>query len=377
MTAPALIDAFVAAKQDLQKAAVTLRWATPADVVGHQERLARLIDDATTSSYPEPFDLDVPADGALDDLLLRARDTARAALNGVVREAALDDIDTTAALVSALAARDGARYSAASVRRHGRPSADTTAWAEAILADLPSDPEAEPEPATVDADALSRAIRCALDGYALGWDVSVTDRLAARMSTSGSERRLNVRADGRVSTRDVARLTAHEVGGHVLRWENAWRQNEPLLAIPLGDTTPTEEGLALLAEGECGVQRDSDLRMYAGRVRAVQIAAEQGILQVARALAPHLGAGVAAAIAIRVKRGLPDPNEPGGLTKDHAYLSGLHSVRQLTADDVRLLRATKWPVDLLGELRARRNAGEVVPAALLPDVARLRISRED
>lgn len=62
-------------------------------------------------------------------------------------------------------------------------------------------------------------------------------------------------------------------------------------------------------------------------------------------------------LAIRVKRGLRDPNRPGGATKDHGYLSGLLKLRQMPADDVAALRATKWPIVMLPVIRELFDEG--------------------
>jgi hypothetical protein len=73
-------------------------------------------------------------------------------------------------------------------------------------------------------------------------------------------------------------------------------------------------------------------------------------------------------IAIRVKRGLVDPNSPGGLTKDHGYLTGLELVEELATDPakVRLLYATKWPVDMLAVAEDLAQVGALRFPSLAP-----------
>lgn len=371
MTQRRHLDDFVIAYRALQNATPTLRWATPANVVGHQQLLERLIGDERVVDYPATFEMQTSSIEVPREELAHARALAERTLTGTARAFALESINGIEEIADALTRRDGVRYTAVSVARYGMPSATVCAWAERLLAERRAEPEKAGD--LLDATQLAQAVRQVLAANGLRWDVVVTAGMASRMSTSGADRRLRIRADATFSPRDAKRLIAHEIGGHVFRWENAWRQAEPLLSLPLGDTTPTEEGLALLAERECGVQRDLDLHIYAGRAIAVRMAAEHGILEVARALSPWLGPTLAASAAIRVKRGLTDPNEPGGLTKDHAYLSGLHILEQLAAEDIRLLRATKWPLDLIEELRGRRDRGEDVAARYVPDASLLRV----
>jgi hypothetical protein len=99
---------------------------------------------------------------------------------------------------------------------------------------------------------------------------------------------------------------------------------------------------------------------------------------VIRELEPYIGQDEAIDIAIRVKRGLRDPNEPGGLTKDHLYLTGTDTVsRTLAADPAayQLLMATKWPVELISVATGLKESGELSDPNYLPDERRLGIHR--
>lgn len=92
----------------------------------------------------------------------------------------------------------------------------------------------------------------------------------------------------------------------------------------------------------------------------MESARTKGLLGVGRELAPLVGPRTAAEIAMRVKRGLSNPNAPGGLTKDHGYLSGLRVLERLDADSIGLLRSVRWPIGALPALRARRAAGSLI-----------------
>jgi hypothetical protein len=165
---------------------------------------------------------------------------------------------------------------------------------------------------------------------------------------------------------DSLRLVVHEIGGHVLRWENARTQPEPLLSIPLGNTTATEEGLAVLLEEETGVIDDRQMSIYGARVIGVTLSLELGIVDVGRHLAGIVGPEAAAEIALRCKRGLPDPNQPGGPSKDHGYLTGYLTVRKLDPSAVRMLRSVKWPTDRLPEIQHLAEQNLWMPELLDP-----------
>ena len=118
---------------------------------------------------------------------------------------------------------------------------------------------------------------------------------------------------------------------------------------------PTEEGLALWAEHEAGLIDRVTLRTYAARLLAVDHARDHGILSVVRYLA-DFGVALTSAIeiALRVKRGLRDPNSVGGSTKDWGYLGGLSLISKIASRrpaDIDLLRTVKWSADYLDLVR--------------------------
>ena len=181
-----------------------------------------------------------------------------------------------------------------------------------------------------------------------GWRAMAVDDLAARASVNASEKTVKVRRGVAFSEGDVVRLIAHEIGGHVLRSANAEMQPTPFARLPLGEPVESEEGVAIWAESRLGVLRTSEMRLYAARLRAVEMSRTQGVLEIARHLAVDIGVGPAVDAAIRVKRGLRNPNNPGGIAKDIGYLRGFLRVRSLLEDDPALLPlifATKWSLD--------------------------------
>jgi hypothetical protein len=255
-----------------------------------------------------------------------------------------------------------------SLIQHGQVPAAVLALAESILAAPAA--EADGSPGRHDAAYLIARFRQAMDAHGLeGWIVVPERTLAAKVSINPLTRLIRVRESAQFSDADVDRLLAHEIGGHVLRTANALLQEQELAAVPLGHTTPTEEGLAAWLEEHFGVQSERTLRTYAARSIAASLAPSLGLYEIAIRLQPHVGASGASEIALRVKRGLSKPSAPGGYLRDHAYLTGLAHISEHlheAPEDLVPLMATKWPLSLLPLVQESLTSGELRPPQLMP-----------
>lgn len=364
---PADRTALVAALGALGRAVTPTAWTTPVDVARHRRALAERVRRGDTSPYPEPF-LFPDADLApVRDAAQGVRDLA-VGLPDALRALVEVDVANTLAHAEAVASRDDARLVAWSIGHAGLPTAETVAEASRLL----SVEVANVDPPTEDAGAVRDGVLAAFERHGIGgWEVVVTDAMAARMSVNGARNRVRIRADLSVTAREKDRLLAHEVGSHVLRWVNARRQPEPLAAFSFGPSVETEEGLAALREEEFGLSSAATLRTYAARVMGVLAAQELDLVGLAFRLHEVLDAEAAAELALRLRRGIGDPRRPGGLTKDHGYLSGLLALRSFAPGDVELLRGVKWSrghLDLVrilaAEGRLRTPTLQYVPDAV-------------
>jgi hypothetical protein len=118
-----------------------------------------------------------------------------------------------------------------------------------------------------------------------------------------------------------------------------------------------------------GVIDEKQLRIYAARVIGVALSVDLGIVDVARHLAELVGPEAAAEIALRCKRGLPDPNQAGGPTKDYGYLTGFLTARSLEPETLRMLRSVKWPFSRLPEIQRLAEQNLWIPPHLDPQTA--------
>ena len=126
----------------------------------------------------------------------------------------------------------------------------------------------------------------------------------------------------------VDALIQHEVGTHVVTYENGRTQPFKLLAVGLPGYDETQEGLALLAEFACGGLDPLRLRLLAARVVAVdRLIHGADFLEIFRELreehdmAPKTAWGVTERVA-----------RNGGLTKDVIYLRGISRVLEFASE---------------------------------------------
>lgn len=335
----------------------TAAWMEPRDLEGAVKRLASAAQTNARSFerliYPE-----------VDAKQLRLDfETFGAELRGPSARIIGPEIAGIVRRATALASRDDAVWRSVARAQDGLPPPTLVYEAEALIASVPL---AEAPERTISAREAAAEVSEAIERLEiLGWNVVVDDAMSAAMAVNGPRRCVRVRRGDTFDAKQLARLIVHEVGGHVRRWHLASRQVEPMVALSLGASTTTEEGLALLGEEQADRLDPVTLRTYAARVLAVDTASRCGVLDVARQLTPILGSVGAARLALRVKRGMVDPNEPGGLTKDWGYLGGLNACRALLRDapeDVALMRGVKWPLERLDDVRALAAAGRVQPA---------------
>ena len=130
----------------------------------------------------------------------------------------------------------------------------------------------------------------------------------------------------------VEPLLHHEVGTHVVTYQNGARQPLTLLTIGLPGYDETQEGLAVLAEYLTGGLDPRRLRVLAARVVAVgQMLDGAGFLDIFESLRTDFSIPTRTAwsIAIRVVVG-------GGSVKDAIYLRGITRILEALAEGSRL-----------------------------------------
>jgi len=149
--------------------------------------------------------------------------------------------------------------------------------------------------------------------------------------THGSKFSVNVRTKEimindsiMLSPGSIKRLISHEIEGHIYRYENGLRQPYTIFSRGLSkETLETEEGLAVVIEQMQGINVDPQLREYAGRVLAVDIASKKSFFDTFTKLTEYFGKEEAFNITLRAKRGVFRQDTGGAFSKDILYLQGL------------------------------------------------------
>lgn len=357
-------------------------WIEPLGVQNHLGALKRMLVERASGSYPRTFDYDrSQIVHYLADWAAFRTELDTADMDEAIRARVQAEIGEQCERADGLISWADDQYAAFEKSHTGTPERELVSIAQSILdGDLSQVPLElsfgdEAGEASITSSQMQACLSAALAAYDLDdWSAVEEPSMTARASVNGAKRRVRVRAGATFTPQEADRLLAHEVGGHVLRWANSQDQPEAWASIPLGQTVPTEEGMASWREVEFAVQSEQQLRIFAARVVAVDAARSEGIADVARRVLPYVGAKDAAEISMRAKRGLRDPNAPGGQTKDWGYLAGLLEMAKLAKDSpetLQLMAGVKWPMKDAPLVMELHRQGRIHLPTRLPEAAKL------
>lgn len=244
---------------------------------------------------------------------------------------------------------------------------DPRSFAFGVGVDAGADPNARMpvrDADAVDPDPLARLTRFAAVS---GLNILVRFEPSLVAEAAAGERTLHLRPRA-LHIRDVVRLAAHEIHGHLVAAENATLQPLLLLRIGCAGSWEDQEGVSLTLEAAAGALDDARATTLAARTLAVECwldGADEA--ETARALERDFGvpAETACVSARRTHRS-------SGTARDLAYLVGYARVRTAidagaaTLDELRMGRVS---VSALPTLRRLASAGLVVSAAHRPSLA--------
>lgn len=235
--------------------------------------------------------------------------------------------DEIARQITALEDRDTSRFVYGSLQLYGGVAPPLASVAEELLETIP--PQA-PSNRSVTAGAFAEAAQAEFDRYRAVYpefpaNIEVRDDISELMVSFG---RLLIPESATIRADRVEPLLHHEVGTHVVTYQNGARQPLTLLTIGLPGYDETQEGLAVLAEYLTGGLDPRRLRVLAARVVAVgKMLDGAEFLEIFESLrAEHrIPTRTAWSIAIRVVVG-------GGSVKDAIYLRGITRILQTLAE---------------------------------------------
>lgn len=239
--------------------------------------------------------------------------------------------DEIARQITVLEDRDTSRSVYGSLQLYGGVSQPLAAAAGELLEAIPAQ---GPSTHSVTAGVFADAARAEIARYrAVHPDftahIEVRDDISELMVSFG---RLLIPEGATFRANRVEPLVHHEVGTHVVTYQNGARQPLTLLTVGLPGYDETQEGLAVLAEYLTGGLDPRRLRVLAARVMAVsQMLDGAGFLEIFETLrgAHRMPPRTAWSIAVRVVVG-------GGSVKDAIYLRGITRILETLADGMDL-----------------------------------------
>jgi uncharacterized protein (TIGR02421 family) len=181
--------------------------------------------------------------------------------------------------------------------------------------------QSEREPKTVPSSQAVNIIQAEINHYGFDYAVSAKTMSASAMVLV-ARRKIFVKDNFQFSQNFIRRLVIHEIGTHVLRAENGREQPFMMFFHGLPDYLPTEEGLAVINEERFGLLNKENLKNYAARAIAVQMAMTKSFSHINNYLLDFFSPTTAFRLATRAKRGIADTSKPGGCPKDYVYIDG-------------------------------------------------------
>ncbi|MDP7422946.1 MAG: DUF1704 domain-containing protein [bacterium] len=130
------------------------------------------------------------------------------------------------------------------------------------------------------------------------------------------------------SSHEIERLVIHEIGVHVIRAANGFRQPYGIFSIGTPWYESTEEGTAVYIENQAGMIDESVMRNYAGRVVAVKTVFDGWAFKDTFDEMKEAGFSDNEAWQLSVRT-----HRAGGLAKDHIYLKGFFELKTRFKDD--------------------------------------------
>ncbi len=156
--------------------------------------------------------------------------------------------------------------------------------------------------------------------------------------TPGSKVSVNVRTKEimiskyiTLSESELNRLIAHEIEGHIYRYENGCIQPYKIFSRGLSkETLKTEEGIAVYIEQQENINIDEQLKQYAGRLIAIQTAQRHSFFETFEEMKKYFSPNEAFNLTLRAKRGTSNQERGGAFLKDSLYLQGYLEMLEFT-----------------------------------------------
>ena len=222
---------------------------------------------------------------------------------------------------------DAIRFTQASSALFGAPSAALQAHAAAFLAtqaacDLPA-----AEGKIFSAEDATPFFAEALEAHGMhDWQVSVRPSVIADCTVGN--KRVYLRMGATFTEARISALIAHEIETHALTQENGAHQPFELFRYGCANYLETQEGLAIFNQNRVLSPYHEKRFAPARNVLSIAFALSHTFADTRLFLEEFCGyrSERALTIALKLKRGLGDTEQPGCFTKDLVYFRGLQAV---------------------------------------------------
>lgn len=258
----------------------------------------------------------------------------------------------------------GKKFYYNSLRSFGTPTEKDVQNANFILHfkdEEPSD-DAKPMYNVYQTEALFREYS---KRYDFDYKIEHSDKLSAIAMVLSNDQTLVLNMNHVFSKTDIAILTNHEIGVHMVTTMNSLLNPLKIFSHGFPNNVETQEGLAVFSEYMSNSLTLDRLKVIAYRVIAVNTL-EKGydFVQTFKLLHSqyNLDADTAFKITLRVHRG-------GGFTKDYLYLTGLRKIYQFYQKDTNLtpLLAGKTSLEYLDHINYLYDKKFAIPPKYITD----------
>ncbi len=201
--------------------------------------------------------------------------------------------------------------------------------------------------------------------YDFTYDIKYSDKMSAIAMVLNNIQTLVLNSDHTYTDSEIAILTNHEIGVHMVTTMNGLLHPLKIFSHGLPNNVETQEGLAVFAEYMSGSLTVKRLKKLAYRVIAVDSLAKGYSFSRTFSLLHDeykVDKETAFYITLRVHRG-------GGFTKDYLYLTGLKKVLDyFNADkDMSLLLTGKASLEYVDQIEYLIKNGYAIPSKHITD----------
>jgi uncharacterized protein (TIGR02421 family) len=234
----------------------------------------------------------------------------------LVKDEAIDKI----ALIKSRGIAD--KFTKASIRIYGAPDRELLDLAKKIIRK-----QSKKDKKAYSSKEVINKFRFAFLEYGFPWTV-VEREMVADAAVNCNSKTLLIKKGARFSKKFVKRLIVHEIGTHALRSENGALQPYKFFERGFPGYLMTEEGLAVINEDLNNCLDHNTLKIYAGRVIAIEYALKGSFSDTYIELRKYFDKKTAWRLVLRAKRGLSDTSLAGACTKDGCYLKGFLEIKK-------------------------------------------------